>query len=101
MTAARFRFITVSIPLLALCSLIAYQSSPAQSGHLADPFSAADTVAGSMAMPRDQRDEPTAATSAAGDAIGSAETPPPLSNVVPEVDSNAASPLAVHEKARS
>src|SRR5713101_3954469 len=31
---ARFRFIIVSIPLLA------YQANPAQSGHLADPFSA-------------------------------------------------------------
>src|SRR6266852_1250119 len=40
MTSFRFRFILVSIPLFALCSLIAYQSGPAQSSHLADPFSA-------------------------------------------------------------
>jgi hypothetical protein len=83
-----------------LTALNDYVSSKAPRA-MADPFSAADTVADSMAMPRDQRDERTTAPAAAGDAIGSAETAPPLSNVVLEVDSNAASPQAVHEKARS
>src|SRR5260370_33186680 len=40
MTSAWFRLIMMSIPLFALCSLTAYQSSPTQSGHLNDPFSA-------------------------------------------------------------
>src|SRR2546425_11159721 len=40
MTGPRFRFSMVSILLFALYSLIAYQPSPARSGHLADPFSA-------------------------------------------------------------
>src|SRR5260370_25713272 len=40
MTSAWFRLIMMSIPLFALCLLTAYPSSPTQSGHLNDPFSA-------------------------------------------------------------